>query len=106
MRWAWRGPGRERGHIVDHLWVIASPEAAPSPIFGSLDHVGAHRVAFDVSRDLEEVFVVLNGEGFVGALVDVPAAGGVSVLVVAADVRDGEALHVSAQVSGFTRPKD
>lgn len=51
------------------------------------------------------MFVVLDGKRFIGALVDVAAAGAVAVFVPTTDMRDGEALHVSAQVAGLARTK-
>lgn len=98
-------PGGEWGDLVGDFGVVAPPEAGPLPVLGLVDEVGASCVAFDVAGDGQEVVVGLDGEGFVGALVDVPAAGGVSVFVPASDVGDGESLHVSAQVAGLAWAK-
>ena len=81
-----RKPGwRGLGHAI--------VEAAPFPVLGAFDEIGAQRVALDVSGDREKVFVVLDRERFVPSLVEGAGAGGVAVGVPAAHVCDGEPLH-------------
>jgi len=90
--------------------VVPTPGAAPGPVLGPAvggrpHQPGAQRVAFDVTADGEQVLAVLDGEGFVGALVEVASALGVVVGVPPPDVGGGQAVHVPAQVAGVMRPQ-
>src|SRR5450432_17948 len=90
------GPFGEEGFLLRGS-VEACPEAGPGPLLGVPDHFGGQGIAFDVSAEGQEVIVLLDGEAFESALIEMaitdgvmrhPPAHGVSVGEPAEEVGD------------------
>ena len=64
------------------------PEARPTPVRRTLDQTGPQRVALCAAQNRQQVFVVLDGEGFESPLVDGTGALGVGKGAIALRVRD------------------
>jgi hypothetical protein len=57
---------------VGRFFPCCGPVAGPSPVFGVFDHLGAYGVKNHVSAYFKEVCVLLDEDGFVPALKEVP----------------------------------
>ena len=78
-------------------------EAGPEPLRGAFDQACPQRVALHVTHNGQEVFILIDGEGFEAALPDVAAAA--VTLAVAVHVSGQEPLHPGAQVAIAMRPE-
>ncbi len=85
---------------------VAHGGAAPWPALGHADEIRADRISFDVSADVEEMFVLLDRETFEAPLIERAGSGGFVVGVPALRVSDGEEAHEFAEVAVFLRPED
>ena len=74
------------------------------PEGGCFDQVRPLGIPLDIAQDREQVFVFLDGERFESPLPDV--AGGLVVLVVAADVCREQPLHPAGEIAVLARPED
>ena len=98
---SWYGPVGEfwlRAIVIVGV-VFALPEGSVAPALGGFDESGAEGVSLDVAADGEEVGVLLDGEAFETALVEVAASAGVAVGVPALGVGHGEPLHEAGELS-------
>jgi len=82
-----------------------APQARPTPIFRSLDQARLQGVSLHVTEDSKQVVVGLDGEGFVGSLVEMPVADGPSMQMPTSNVRCGEPLHEQPQLAIVLRPE-
>jgi len=69
--------------------LIPPPEAGPLPVFRLCHQLRPERIAFDVARDGEEVFIGLHRKRFEPALINRAGARGVVMRMPALRMRDG-----------------
>ena len=81
-------------------------QAAPWPVFGSLDQVCPQGVPLDVATGREQVLVALHRERLETALVDVPAAPAVAVRVPALRVGQRQPADKPREFAVPARPDD
>ena len=79
-------------------------EGRVGPDRGGFDEVRPEGISLDIPQHRQQVLVLLDGERFESPLPDV--AGGLVVLVVAADVRREQPLHPAGQIAILARPED
>lgn len=74
-----------------------SPESTPLPILSPLDQFGTLGIRFYVAAQGQKVVVLGYGKTLESALVNVPAAAGVVMFVVATDMHHPHPAHPAAQ---------
>lgn len=79
-------------------------ERRVGPQRGGFDEVCPEGIPLDIPQHGQQVLVLLDGERFESPLPDV--AGGLVMLVVAADVRGEQPLHPAGQIAVLARPED
>lgn len=77
--------------------MLAGVKAGPGPVGSVADELGAGGVGLDIAAEGEEVNVILHGEAFEAALVEVAAGGVVVMGVVAAGVGDADPANELAE---------
>jgi len=54
--------------------LLTMPQAAPTPVLGSSDQVGAQGIALDIAANRQKMVILLDRKGFESALVERPGA--------------------------------
>ena len=92
--------GAEKGTQLESITscvLVSSPSPFPAPRPVSSPQTSPQRIPLDVPQNHQKVFVLLDRKGLESTLPDV--AGGVIMLLVAADVGREQSVHPAAQVS-------
>ena len=84
--------------------MLATPETAPAPLFGSAHQFRPQGIRFHVPHDMVKGFVGLDRERLVAPLIDVPFAHLAAMHLPIADMRDRKLLHERGQFAVVLRP--
>ena len=80
-------------------------KARPAPVFGPLDQRGPQGISLGVTWYLIVVIVLLDGKRLESAMIDLPAADAVAMLLSPLDVRVGKPLHETGKIVITLRPE-
>ena len=80
------------------------PEAAPTPVLGTLDHARRQRIAFDITANGVKMLVFLDGETFETSLIQVSATDRVVRYMPAHGMGMRQPTEVCRKLSFLSRP--